>query len=439
MQMFMRRILLLFLLLLQIGTIYAQKDTVRYGDPWYLFSPLLPQSTYTMDNDYDYSGHYYYPRCLQIYPNVDDKTPVYGIAIVADTIIGKIRPSDIQSRFKAILFDSIGEENQGVGMMRIIHVEEIDSVSFNPYTRLSRFEYQYNYERQEGTPSLFNPGTRVYPCFEFYFDTPQVVYGDNICVGQKYDISETWTWDREWHFVNRFIHDSSSVSFYYSITQEPGKFVGFAGYNGIAPFPAASYAQFNWGGLFPIVKLRCTRPRQVHETERGSDRLTIAWQGHDETSDFQVRIYAAGTPADSVDPVDVSGTSYIFTELVPDVNYLYSVRKRCHYATDSYDTVVYSEWYPPQQLRLVGIDEVGAPRFSLSPNPASETVVVTFAKPADGCRMELYDASGRQVDSQAVADGATTATLDVRRYAAGVYLLKTVSPAGATVRKLVVR
>jgi hypothetical protein len=53
--------------------------------------------------------------------------------------------------------------------------------------------------------------------------------------------------------------------------------------------------------------------------------------------------------------------------------------------------------------------------------------------------MELYDAAGRQAMVQEVGRGATEATLDVSRYASGVYLLKMVSPSGAAVRKLVVR
>lgn len=421
----MRRILLLFLLLLQIGTIYAQKDTVRYGDPWYQFNPLSTHTSY-----FPPTSHWRQVLAvndIQVYSNINAKFPVYGIAFVADTDAIKDRHErPDSSRFKAILYDSVSEWDD---VYHYINAVALDTAFFDSFTRLCFFEYRYNYEQEPYSPnSTYNPGTLLSPCFELYFDKPYMTYWDAICVGRyEGDWGVTDTSDVWLHRVN-YIRDSASNSAYYH-TNGSGTFA-------VAP---PGYYAFIWGGMFPIVKLRCTRPRQVHETERGSDRLTIAWQGHDETSDFQVRIYAAGTPADSVDPVDVSGTSYVFTELVPDVNYLYSVRKRCHYATDSYDTIVYSEWYPPQQLRLVGIDEVGAPRFSLSPNPASETVVVTFAKPADGCRMELYDASGRQVDSQAVADGATTATLDVRRHAAGVYLLKTVSPAGATVRKLVVR
>lgn len=430
----MKRIFFLFLLLSQIESLYAQRDTVRYMDPWYRFNPLSSRtSAYPPASAY---SAVIASDCLQIYSNINEKVPVYGIAIVADTDIikGRRRPDD--TRFQAILYDSVCEWNDTLSdrVYSYIGVEALDTAFFDSYTRLCYFEYHYNYE-QEPLPipfSVYNPGALVSPCFELYFDKPYESYWDNICVGKHYD-SFIEEGSSLWLMITKYIKDSTSNS-YYIAHNGPGSFM--------LPAPdwrAVACYHYNWGGIFPIVNLRCTMPRRVRETGRGGDDVSIAWQGDDETSDFQVALFQPGTSIDSVTPVDVTGPAHTFTGLTSGESYLYSVRKVCHYATSCYDTVVYSKWYPPQQLFFVSIDDVGAPRFTLSPNPASEVVGVTFAEPSEGCRMELYDAAGRQAMVQEVGRGATEATLDVSRYVSGVYLLKMVSPSGAAVRKLVVR
>lgn len=420
----------------QAWAAFAQKDTVRYMDPWYRFNPLSSRTSATPPASFWRTMYSPYDH-LQIYSNRNnEKVPVYGIAIVGDTNIldGRTRRPE-RTRFQAILYDSVCEWNDTLD--RVYHrigVEALDTAFFDSYTRLCYFEYHYNYEQEPvaHSTSIYNPGSLVSPCFELYFDKPYLSYRDNICVGSfdYYMVDDT---SKVWFLHINYIKDSaSSNSFYFNFN--------FGGYT--LPIPDetySSYYHYNWGGIFPIVNLRCTMPRRVRETGRGGDDVSIAWQGDDETSDFQVALFQPGTSIDSVTPVDVTGPAHTFTGLTSGESYLYSVRKVCHYATSCYDTVVYSKWYPPQQLFFVSIDDVGAPRFTLSPNPASEVVGVTFAEPSEGCRMELYDAAGRQAMVQEVGRGATEATLDVSRYASGVYLLKMVSPSGAAVRKLVVR
>lgn len=413
----------------QAWAAFAQKDTVKYMDPWYRFNPLSSRtSAFPPTSDL---GRTMTTGSLQIYSNIYEKVPVYGIAIVADTDINKGTRRPDSTRFQAILYDSVSEWNDTLSgrVYPYIRVEALDTAFFDSYTRLCYFEYHYNYE-QEPLPipfSVYNPGSLVSPCFELYFDKPYESYSDNICVGMHYD---AFIEDGSclWVLTTNYIKDSTSNS-YYIAHNGPGSFL----------LTTFNIFRYNWGGIFPIVNLRCTMPRRVRETGRGGDDVSIAWQGDDETSDFQVALFQPGTSIDSVTPVDVTGPAHTFTGLTSGESYLYSVRKVCHYATSCYDTVVYSKWYPPQQLFFVSIDDVGAPRFTLSPNPASEVVGVTFAEPSEGCRMELYDAAGRQAMVQEVGRGATEATLDVSRYASGVYLLKMVSPSGAAVRKLVVR
>ena len=433
----MKKIAVLLFLTSLLWTAAAQKDTVQYLDPWYLFNPLSSRTCYTDYYDSP-SAILAYDGFFQIYRDINAKFPVYGIAFVADTVSKVMslqygRPDS--SFFKAKLFDSIyGFLYWGDSSHPSIHAATIDSAVFDSFTKLCFFKYNYNYIEDVMTYSTtYDPGSRIFPCFELYFDNPIIKEWKNICVGQDYNHNLGDT--TNWFLCNRFLKDSSSNTHY--------RYQGSnADYISVGYLTFRNPDTYNWGGVFPIVRLRCTLPRMVRETGRGSDHLSIAWQNHDDASGFQVAIYPEGTPADSIVPIDVDGTSYTFTGLTPGVHYLYSVRKRCHYATNSYDTIVDGDWYPPQELYFApseGIADIGAPRFSLSPNPAGEAVTVTFVEPSTGCRLELYDAAGHRVEALAVPPAATEATLDLRHQAPGIYLLQLLSPAGNAVRKLVVR
>ncbi|MGX8713788.1 MAG: T9SS type A sorting domain-containing protein [bacterium] len=428
-----------------LWTAAAQQDTVQYLDPWYLFNPVTSDSYKNPD-----WGHLYQLGPLvQKFHSSNTKEVVYGVAIVMDTLVPNKYFVDTPY-FYAMVFDSLAEyhlpmyppEYSGFfdtsDYYICLNVQPRDSATFDAYTRRCFFKYQYNYD-----DALYSPGERVFTCFEFFFDTPYINNSSSVVVGQRYlpDLERL-----EWWIAIRFLKVMGSKNIYLEVNLSDDVPDG-GGPHYCQPhdgvhvyFP--SVAHNNWGGVFPIVRLRCTLPRMVRETGRGSDHLSIAWQNHDDASGFQVAIYPEGTPEDSIVPIDVDGTSYTFTGLTPGVHYLYSVRKRCHYATNSYDTIVSGDWYPPQELYFApseGIADIGAPRFSLSPNPAGEAVTVTFVEPSTGCRLELYDADGRRVEALAVPPAATEATLDLRHQAPGIYLLKLLSPAGNAVRKLVVR
>lgn len=63
--------------------------------------------------------------------------------------------------------------------------------------------------------------------------------------------------------------------------------------------------------------------------------------------------------------------------------------------------------------------------FEVFPNPATDVVNVTFSLPLPGAGvLAIIDHTGRQVHSQTLSAGATTAEVDVRALAAGVYLLR---------------
>ena len=91
----------------------------------------------------------------------------------------------------------------------------------------------------------------------------------------------------------------------------------------------------------------------------------------------------------------------------------------------------------PQSVE--GPSQEAAPRFSLTPNPARGSVVVTVPDPRDvggGSTLTLSDASGRRLLTLPVTDPQLT--LSLAPYPAGPYFLTLTTPQGSSTQKLVV-
>lgn len=89
----------------------------------------------------------------------------------------------------------------------------------------------------------------------------------------------------------------------------------------------------------------------------------------------------------------------------------------------------------------VGTNEAAnALRFRLAPNPATETVQLTFgeATPSD-TRVSVFNAAGQLVQNRLLAAGQTAMTLDVAALPEGIYMVAVENEKGRGVRKLVVR
>ena len=71
------------------------------------------------------------------------------------------------------------------------------------------------------------------------------------------------------------------------------------------------------------------------------------------------------------------------------------------------------------------------------PNPAAEAAKVVSSFGVK--RVEAYNMAGEKVHDQRVPDGSLSATLDVRRWPTGAYILRIHTPRGVTAKKLTVR
>ena len=82
---------------------------------------------------------------------------------------------------------------------------------------------------------------------------------------------------------------------------------------------------------------------------------------------------------------------------------------------------------------MVGIGEVVGAAFLLYPNPAADWLRVVLPAHSGKYQVELSDASGRVVRSQALAAAAVECQLDLRGFPGGSYWVRVQDVAGNSV------
>ena len=96
---------------------------------------------------------------------------------------------------------------------------------------------------------------------------------------------------------------------------------------------------------------------------------------------------------------------------------------------------------PSRDGVTAGSTEVGSVSFAIAPNPLSGGLAtVRYSLPKAGlATLNVFDVTGRTVLTQTMAAGRTgTASLDLRKLGAGVYLVKVTAEGFSTTQKLVV-
>jgi hypothetical protein len=96
---------------------------------------------------------------------------------------------------------------------------------------------------------------------------------------------------------------------------------------------------------------------------------------------------------------------------------------------------------PSRDGITAGSTKIGALSFAIAPNPLSGGfATVRYNLPKAGlATLNVFDVTGRTVLTQTMAAGRTgTASLDLRKLEAGVYLVKVTTEGFSTTQKLVV-
>ena len=207
--------------------------------------------------------------------------------------------------------------------------------------------------------------------------------------------------------------------------------------------------------MFPIIELRCTTPRQW-AVQMEHDTARLSWQHFDGAEGYELVVHDV-TAGDSslVQILGEDSISYLLGGL-DTANHFYrmKLRKLCRYTTESYDTIVRSDWTDvltlgslPQDTTgtdTTGIDTTGIAlaegdlRFGLQPNPASASVTLTFDG-REGGTVSITDMAGREVLTKTLQPGKTSHTIDISRLAAGTYMVRVATPTATGIRRLAIR
>ncbi len=189
---------------------------------------------------------------------------------------------------------------------------------------------------------------------------------------------------------------------------------------------AASHSP--WSAAATFTTAACDAPTGLAASAVTHNSATITWTANGAAA-YEVS-YGIGTSAAQGALLAATTNSLSLTQLEPNTTYSVYVRSHC---TDG----ITSNWSPRVTFTTAdtatqGIDSGTTPSVSVSPNPASDRVLVQ----ADGLqRVEMVDASGRSV---ATLYGNQAVTLDVSRLDTGVYFLRLLCNDRTLVRKLVI-
>ena len=413
--MYMKKTILYVLAYCFIANISAQ-DTVRYGDPWYLFNvqPNVPVF------DYDPSvwsptfmrGFYFgatYALQPYVAPSTGEHSLIYGIALT----------------HSALSVDSI---NHILGLYRlgqrrpdVVHpditlsyasFETIDTISVDD--AIVR-ECRFGYWKGDGHEYQSN-------CYELYFDHPVPVSdtfyigivhapkGDdwNMGITGGYDTSASQTW---WLGLSL---DNMET---YITNNHSGRWV-----------------HYRWGSAFPIVRPRCTAPKEGEVIRVEGDSVVIQFVDDGEEHQYEV-VYARdgfGVDTTAGERTAAPDSLFTFRGLEAGMRYWYRVRRSCTIG----NMTVWSPWSPGYRLpATVGIRPDMEPvALEVKPNPANEYVEVTAEVPEGS--LELRDAQGRLHLSQRIEGGL--ARIELQGVPAGVYTLQLRSAEGNATRRVVV-
>ena len=399
----MKRIGIIGIILIFSGIVSAQ-DTVFEQDSWYLFKEHGPFYRTSINIS---STNHFTKNMIAPYGLDGSGSVVYGIALTA-----KAFPSEVYGVYPPtmILYRQVAP-----GYPPSIAV--VDSA--NIYDNMSKTCF-FNYYVDD---NVYNyAGNYVVPCYEFYFDTPHHFNnGDTFYISHYFPLSQSnalinWWANEQNHDPDKWYYvidahsniDYENLYWWYSDAVDT---IMLTGYSNIYPIHYGL-----WGGIFPIVKLRCTAMGNLQLVEQGYLSATVDWRQNETPEQYQVSIGPVGNKPDSGAMFYTADTFYTFTNLEPDTNYSVWVRKACRYTTAGYDTIVWSDWSNEVVFTAVGIDEVEADGVRITSQRGSIMV-----EGAEGREVRVYDMLGREVNGKGKSEKGKV-TLSVP--AAGIYMVR---------------
>jgi hypothetical protein len=430
----MKRTLIALLTFFVAHIAWSQGDTVRYMDPWYKFNPYDKELVYPGSIDsYTWNSYAYMGRTV-IHTYVwSPGDTIFGVAITMDTIIiddeNFVPSNPEESTFIALLFEKSGWMPHGP----MAHLVDSVGAKRSPLTRRCFFDYGWVPDTE-----------RVQPCTEFYFDTPHTSFNnDTFFVGYDWPSYHDSVFYRLRYALEETEADMTTgtwaldVTNHYTQTYPLSSNMNFYGQWFTNIFSSANNTcRVLWGGMFPIVKLRCSRPPVLTLEEHTDNSQRVSWtMGSD--GGYQLSIGPYGSAPAEGEVVTVYGNEYTF-DTEADSIYSAWVRRSCRYTTASYDTLVWGEWSHPVTFRTA-VSGGGSDTLAIDGNLFVEEAVVTARKGciavqglAQGEQAEVYDMKGCRV-ATVTADREVCVPVP-----AGVYMVRLLSRHGSSHRRVVV-
>lgn len=289
--------------------------------------------------------------------------------------------------------------------------------------------------------------------YEFYFDTPFIAT-DTFFVG-----FQTYGVDGQAHH-NYLGQDPDITGYVYLVNVQDIC-------NSHIPYPFNEiYVLFNdrtnqtdllrpsraWIGMVPIIEqppcnpdtLTCERVPDFGVYPIDSQQVEFGWYGLPSQQRFQISVGPADRSPDDNPLYDADTTPYVLNyDWDTTVLYAAYIRAQCsrHCHPAPFDTLVWGGWSEPVYFfgnrQPEGITTAQDGLFSMTPNPAKESVTVTLGTPSHcSCTIVLHDATGHSVFSTPFT--GQSITIDTRGLAAGTYFLTLATPEATATRKLVV-
>ena len=480
----------------------AAQDTVRYPDEWYGYTPRaglyeftgIDTNGYIVRWGFDsatiayeplnrladpyklfyppfFNGEVFILQQGYVIPLAQGIDTLYGMAVTID----EVDLDSLEEMFYVFTRTSLTPFRTRGWDSSIVYAHFVDYDSMYMYPTVNpplvkqcRFEYDYTVPTESRCVSN---------CYEFYFDKPLAVAGaDSVFVGlsrtfasryrDKIHIGRDTSRSQRWYYStislpiehDRFFQSLNALLKWFEyivddtvVLHEP--------YYANASLKDAYWIDCYWGGVFPIVKRRCTAPRGLHLGYNTADGVdTALWRSDTNAAVFQLSICPPYTSPGSGTLVTTAGNSHVLPPLESSADkYCVYLRKMCtfSYSTTGRTDTVWSDWSGPMVVDsthaglidstyadttgtggdTTGIAEVDCPGLALevSPNPTAGRVTVACGEPME--LLEVYDTKGALL--RRATPASDRATLDLSALPAGTYLLRVTTPQAVASRKLV--
>ena len=451
----MKRILPIIILLTVAGVAVCQ-DTVRYPYPCYMEWPM-PDTMGLHYNECDGESWWPYEATYSSAPitharqfTVDTPTVIYGIAATL------CNQDSLQRGMSVTLFSKDRPYHNSYFYVRPVKtVRWTDSLPFR-YVQFNSFDY---IESSQTYGEHFSAAVKAY---EFYFDKP-VEVTDTFFVGYQtlgddglqHPEATTGASLRGWVMmatVYNTIH-SDNDSIVHPIWRTISDNIAWSGHH------------WKWAGLFPIIEQPPCNPDTLTCSPvpdfgvlplMSGDEVRFAWYALPSHRNFQISIGPYGTPPDDNPIYDAATQPFALTgNWDSTIYYAAYIRAQCSRYCHPDSTLVWSDWSNPvffytgrtmpdttHQHNPEGINapDAKAPLFTLTPNPAHNSVTVTlnpqFSIPNSQFSISLTDAAGRELLTLPVT--SQKLSIPLAKYPAGTYFLTLRTPSSRSTQRLVI-